>query len=141
MGVTGELGEVMRIARKYGIGIHIKGTDKGCPKVEVYVNADLPDQYGTAIANYFNTRFAQEHGKVEDEVQDKKFRNIVTGKIVLASQVGRDFYLEAWSEQKKAGAIPEDSGDYEKPHELPIAEYIDQGCYLLSENEEYEPVE
>ncbi|RRJ54813.1 hypothetical protein EHV15_35070 [Paenibacillus oralis] len=60
---------------------------------------------------------------------------------MIASAVGKAFYIEAWKEQKAAGSIPEDSSDYEEPQELPIEEYIEQGVYVLFENKEYELID
>ncbi|MGV2886146.1 hypothetical protein [Paenibacillus taichungensis] len=135
MGALGELAMVTMKSRKYGIAFHTQGNDSGIPDVHIVSKSDLPAAYLKLVEVYFKQRL---HTNM---ASDKLYRHIETGREVLASEVGKAFYIEAWTEQKAAGSIPENSSDYEKPHELPINEYIDQGVYVLSQNDEYELVD
>ncbi|MFF2532231.1 hypothetical protein ACFVS2_25310 [Brevibacillus sp. NPDC058079] len=69
--------------------------------------------------------------------KDRLFRNIHTGRVCSAYELGKSSYEEAWKEQKERGEIPEDSSDFHSPSILSDDEYIESGASYYESDEDY----
>lgn len=73
-------------------------------------------------------------------MENKRFRNVDTGKVWTCRDYGKMIFEETWKEQKAAGSIPEESEDFNRPSILSDTHYIEIGFDNLCENEEYEEI-
>lgn len=72
--------------------------------------------------------------------KDRLFRNIHTGKVYSAYELGKSSFEEAWREQKERGEIPESSSDHHAPAILSEEDYVELGASYYESDEDYQEI-